>query len=369
VSVERATARRAVSRVSEAVALGAVPAALLLTILVAGKHFGFDFHVLWRGGRDVLDGTSPYPSHAAVRAAPTTLDADGVREVFRFLYPAGSALVMVPFAALPFHVAAVVVAALSIAAAAGALALLRVRDWRCYGVMFSAIAVITAVRLGTLTPVLLLLLAGAWRDRDRRRGAAWVAVAILLKIFLWPLLVWLAATRRFAAAGLALALAAGSTLVAWAILGFEGLTTYPYLLRRLADVVGPKSYSLVALGKDAGLGLGASLALPWIAGGLAVVALVVLARGRDGDRLAFALAVGASILVTPVVWLHYFALVYVPIALWRRTLSAAWFVPLLLWVTPGQATDGHTWRVVFALAVAGGAVVAARIPRERALIG
>ena len=67
--------------------------------------------------------------------------------------------------------------------------------------MATAIPVLSAVRLGTLTPLLVLALAILWRWRDRRWVAGGsLAVAISLKLFLWPLVVWLLLTRRFRAA-------------------------------------------------------------------------------------------------------------------------------------------------------------------------
>ena len=130
---------------------------------------------------------------------------------------------MTPFAALPFATARSVFLLISALSIGGALALLGVRDWRCYGAAFLWIPVLGAVRLGTLTPLLTLGAAAAWRFRDRRLAAALVVGAVVVaKVFLWPLIVWLVATRRAATALLAGATAIGLTVVAWAALGFRG---------------------------------------------------------------------------------------------------------------------------------------------------
>jgi hypothetical protein len=84
---------------------------------------------------------------------------------------------------------------------------------------------------------------------------------------------------------------------------------------------------------------------------LAVVAIAFAARGADGDRRAFAVAVVASLVTTPLLWLHYLLLLFIPIALYRPRLSGLWFLPLLLWVTPTTHSHGTTWRIVLALAV------------------
>jgi hypothetical protein len=69
-------------------------------------------------------------------------------------------------------------------------------------------------------------------------------------------------------------------------------------------------------------------------------------------------AVLASLVATPLLWLHYLLLLFVPIALYRPRLSGLWFLPLLLWLTPTSNSHGTTWRIVLALIVV--AVVAIR---------
>ena len=348
-------------RVSEVIVLAVLPGALLLYILFGGKDFSFDFHQFWQGGRDVVDGRSPYPTVSAVDAAPHDLSAHGIQQVFRFPYPAGSAVAMAPLALLSFHAAAVLLAILSVVAVALALWVLDVRDWRCYGVAFGSIPVITGLRLGTLTPLLLLAVALAWRYRDRRFVvSSSLAVAIVLKVFLWPLVFWLLATRRLAAGVLTATLAAVATLVAWAAIGFAGFGDYPTLVRRLVDVVGDRGFSLVALGRDVGIGTGASDLLPWLFGGAVLLCALLVAGRADGDRRAYALAVVASLLLSPIVWLHYFALLFAPIAVWQRSLSGSWLVPLLFWIVPFQETHGDAWRVALGLAITASAIGAAK---------
>jgi hypothetical protein len=89
-----------------------------------------------------------------------------------------------------------------------------------------------------------------------------------------------------------------------------------------------------------------------------IVAVWFAARGAGGDRRSLAVAVIASLVMTPLVWLHYLLLLYVPIGLYRPRLSGLWFVPLALWLTPTTHSHGTTWRIALALAVV--AVVAVR---------
>ena len=82
-----------------------------------------------------------------------------------------------------------------------ALDLLGVRDWRCYGLALLTAPVVDTVSLGAISSMLLLGVALAWRYRDRPFVAGAVtAVTAVAKVFVWPLFVWLLATRRFRAA-------------------------------------------------------------------------------------------------------------------------------------------------------------------------
>lgn len=339
----------------------------VLAVQGSPDDWGFDFRQFWQGASDVVNGASPYPSAELLATAGDQLDPEGIREVFRFPYPAGAAVALAPFGSLGFHSAAAVWSALLIVSLLAAVWILGVRDWRVLAVLVSSVPVMTAVRLGTLTPVLILLLAVAWRWRDRHwvSGSS-LAFAISLKLFLWPLVVWLAATRRWRAAALAAALAAGATFVAWAAIGFDGLVDYPELLRRLTDVVADRGFSLVALGVEAELPSGAAAALPWLVG-LSLLACVVGFARRGDDRAAFSLAIIAAIALTPIVWLHYFALLVVPLALARPRFTWAWGLMWMFWLIPAQQNGGDLWRILLAATLVAAVVaVSATAPKQRA---
>jgi hypothetical protein len=305
-----------------------------------------DFGIFRKAALAVVHGRSPY-----VHPSATTL-----AHFDKFVYPPIAALVFAPFAALPTEAARVLMFLAGLAAVVGALRLLRVEDWRCYGVAILSAPAINSLALGALTSFLLLGTALAWRYRDRPAVTA-VATAFtaVLKLFLWPLAVWLLVTRRWRA----LLLCAVATVVlllgGWAVIGFAGLREYPTLVHVLERFEGPVSYSTVAL---LGLTGGAETALTLALSLAAVVAVWVAARGRGGDRRALAVAILASLVASPLVWLHYLLLLYVPIALYRPRLSGLWFLPLVLWVTPLTHSQGTTWRIALALGIVG--VVALR---------
>ena len=97
-----------------------------------------------------------------------------------------------------------------------------------------------------------------------------------------------------------------------------------------------RGYSLVAFGAAAGLPAESAKLLPWLVGVPVLAVAPVVARREDGDRRAFSVAIIAALLLTPIVWLHYFALLVVPLALARPRLAWAWGLLWLLWLTPGH---------------------------------
>ena len=344
VAVERLAVRvRALGQPWELAVFLWVPFVVFAVVLAADIRFRSslgDWEIFRSAALAVSHGHSPY----------TVVDPTQLAHNDKFVYPPITALLVAPLALLPHLAGRVLVLLLTIACVPLALRLLGVRDWRCYGIALLTAPVLDSVSLGALSPLLLVGVAAAWRYRNRRYlAAAFTAVTVIAKLFAWPLLVWLVATRRVRTAVTAAALAFVLLVVGWAAIGFAGLNDYPHLLRVLSKVEAAQSYSIVGLLRFDGA---AATALTGVLGLAVVLAIVLAARGADGDRRALSVAVAGALLATPVLWLHYLVLLFVPIALARPRLTALWFAPLAFWVTPLAHSDGSVWRTCFALAVA-----------------
>jgi len=298
---------------------------------------GFDFEgTIWQPGQQILAGHSPYP--------PPQLDA--IDRGNPSVYPPLALLLTAPLALLPFSVAYWTWAAVLAAGTFAALWLLGVRDWRCYTLGLGSCPVVWGLAFGNVSLLLVPLAAVAWRYRSSLgRCAAAVGLAVALKIVLWPLLVWLVVTRRTRAALLAATGAVVSTLLAWAVIGFDGLREYPALLALNTDFYAAHSWSLAA----AGLGLGFPLSLAKLLSSLLGVALLagafVAARRAGCDRSAFCLVLVASLALTPIVWPYYFAILLLPIALASASFGRAWYFLAAFWLVafvPRHVTDTST---------------------------
>jgi hypothetical protein len=360
-----AAMRTSAGRRPAALALAAVLALAPLGLAVDVVHAAFsahrfgDFGIFYDAARAVVHGHSPYPA-ATVHA---------LRHQNRYVYPPFAALVLAPLTVLPLSVAGGAMLALSAVSIVAALRVAGVRDWRCAALALLSIAIAQGLVLGTITPVLTLALAVAWRLRDRPLGVAVaLACAIAAKLFLAPVVLWLVLTRRFRAAALTAALSAGLTLGSWAAIGFRGLSGYPHLLALLSQVEETHGYSIVALG----LHLGGSASAARIAAGAAAAALACLAvavRGRgEGDAGVFGLSILLCLALSPVVWLNYLTLVLPALAAVRPRLSPLWLCLLAVWLFAGGNDVIDTWRVVLwqvDAAVLAAAFAGVRLPAAR----
>jgi hypothetical protein len=335
----------ALRQVGQVVLFAVVPAVVAVTVFATSYHgagFLYDFHGdLYGAGVAILHGHDPYQAsflaRLAAQAHPSTSFAVPV-------YPAPDLVASVPLALLSLHAAGIVFTALSIAAMALGLWLLGVTDWRCYGLAFVSWPVVHSLRLGQVNELLVLGVAVAWRWRERLwPPAIAVSAVVVAKLFLWPVGVWLLITRRWRVAVLAAVLAVSGTLVAWAAIGFDGLTAYSSMLSHLSRVEGTAGVSLLSLGHALGITRSLSSAAGWVVT-LGVLALAWRARSRDAAVLG--LVVMAGLLSSPLVWPHYLTLAFVPIALLSPRLSAAWFLPLITYLAPVELTGGDPWKIV-----------------------
>lgn len=312
-------------RVSYVIAavLTVVWAYLLVDFGIQAAVIGFDFRgTLWDPAVAVLEGRSPYPE-------PVRAEVDVGNPA---LYPPLLILFVAPLTVLPWSIGAALWGVLLIGGVAGALYALDVRDPRCYLFALLSPLVGHGVVLGNATLLLVPLVALAWRWRAHwARVGILVGLAIAAKLFLWPLLFWLLGTRRYRAFGAALVAACAGLFVPWAAIGFDGLSSYPELLRMAEAVYAAHSFSITT--GLSGLGIGTESAiLIGLALGVALAMSALYAGRRTADSAALSLALLAAVLASPIVWAFYYALLLIPVALARPRFSGLWAALTLFFV-------------------------------------
>jgi Glycosyltransferase family 87 len=322
----------------------------------AHRHvLAIDFHrQYWVAGNRVLDGLSPYD-----RSWQDIYHGVG------FPYSSLDALLFVPFGLLPHTAADWTFTALCIAAGMLTLWILGARDWRVYGVALLWAPVVSAWQTGNLTLLLGLGIACAWRARRHPAAVgALVALLVTAKVFLWPLGLWLLATRRYTAIGWGVAVGAVLNVGSWAVIGFDQIGAYKSLGRDITRFDESRSYNLLHLALDHGLGHTGAYALQLLAlAATAATCVVVGRRGRDASALT--LSVGACLVAAPVIWLHYFALLLVPLGLTRPRLAWVWLLPIVLFACPVH--EPSTLELLIALAVAAVVIAASALPDGRSV--
>lgn len=311
-------------------ALAAIGLLDAFVLVVTGEHQVADFRPYYAGAEALLRGETLYPP-----VDDTTLGSGHA-----YVYPPLTAIVAVPLSLLPVTAAEAIVLLLGVVAVVATLLAVEVRDWRCYAIAFCWAPVVSAVQLGNVTVFLGLAAALAWRFRNRDLPVALcVGVTLAVKFFLWPLLIWLATTRRFRASLLGAGLGAIVFAGSWAVVGFDGMAEYPDILRRLQGQVELGSYSTYVVLLDAGAPSWVARGA-WLALGLTVVGLFLIVDRRGADRTAFVLAIAAALALTPIVWMHYFELLLVAVAVARPRFGLVWLVPLPMWFVSPASYNG-----------------------------
>ncbi|MCW3016575.1 MAG: hypothetical protein JWO02_3667 [Solirubrobacterales bacterium] len=302
-----------------------LPLALLVWFaVVVGRGAGVDFDAnVWLPAQAVLAGQSPYPPpEVSALVHPT------------YLYPPLLLGLDLPMSLLPHDMARALFWIIEAGAVIGALRLVGVRDRQ---VMFwgsLCFPVFYGESLGNPTILLLLPVAAAWRWRDRTWAVGLaVGLAGAFKLILWPLGIWLLATRRLRGAGVAAGCAVLGVVLPWALIGFDGLSDYPSVVNLYEEHNGrPRAQTVATLGHRLGLSWGAGHLLQWACGLGLLVAAVVVARRTDGDRRSFSLALVAALVLSPIVWVQYLALLIVPLAIARPHFGPVWQLVQATWV-------------------------------------
>jgi alpha-1,2-mannosyltransferase len=337
------------------VAVGALNRKLAIVLLIGcvvtlyggliaayGEH-GYDVRLAYLpASHDVLGGTSPYPTGGAELA-----------EQRAYVYPPVLAFLLAPLTTVSPDIAATAALVFLMLLVPGILLVLGVRDWRCCAVALLWAPTFNALDNANVSLLLAFLLACAWRLRDRLAPfAAALGLALSIKLFLAPLLVWPAAVRRLRSAIASAAAAVALVFGTWAVLRFDGLSTYHALLDRLNDLERFESYSVLACAAALGLPIGLAQVVSFAIA--VVLTLAAMRFGRQRDELrALAAALGAALTLTPVLWQHYLVLLLVPLALSWPRLSVIWFLPLTLWLCPMAGDNGMLVQTLAVPLVAG----------------
>jgi hypothetical protein len=226
---------------------------------------------------------------------------------------------------------------LHVVAIAAACALIPAPVWvrlATFGVVALSFGAMRDLVLGNVSVMLLLPLVMAWRWLDRPGGAIAQAIAMAVRPPLGVLLIWQLLRQRWRA--VAWTIGTGLVLIALSLpfVGIGGYFDYLTVLGNLSGLTGEEnnldlSSWALAMGADESV---AQLAL-YLSYGLGVAAIgLSLLRDRE---VGFVVTATASLLLMPLLWDHYLAMLMLPAALLAAR-GRPWglALPLLSWLPP-----------------------------------
>jgi hypothetical protein len=311
--------------------IGSLALLLLMLGLVlasAGNTLGYDYTCYQGAARHLIDARPIYDNafSISVGTCPGT-----------YTYPPPFAVAIVPWLLLGEAAAGLWCVAMAACFVAGVALLPVRRDVRWVVIAVAAFdwPLLYAVKLGQVEPLLFLGFAAAWRGMDRPGVVGVVsAMGALVKVQPGLLGAWALATRRYRAAGVALAVGLALAGAATLFTGLGAWATYADLVRGLSGTLSAAhNFAPGAVAHLVGASDGAATAVQLASVALAVVAL--LAAWRWASPVAsLQVTIVASQLLSAPLRDHYAVLLLLPVA-WLVDRGRWWvaLVPLVGWIS------------------------------------
>jgi hypothetical protein len=288
----------------------------------------YDLAAYLDAARRIAAGDGPY--QAATLSGPFSPGPGGL-----YLYAPPLAVLVLPLATLPTELAVTAWTAAHLLGLVASCLLMPVAGWiraTTFAVGAVSLPVLLDLNLGNVSTFVLLTGVAAWRWRERPQGSIALAAGLLVRPPLAAVgLAWLLRGRLRAVAW---AVGALATLVALTlpVVGIGGYLDYARVVRNVGSFTGvPRNVDAASAALAIGLAQPVALLLLAAGGVLAVVAIVAASR-RDGET-ALVVALGAALLLSPLLWGHYLVALLIPAAfLASRGRTWALLLPLLGWL-------------------------------------
>ncbi len=252
-----------------------------------------------------------------------------------YVYTPVLALLVIPLTSLGVAAATMVWFALRIGLLYLTVALMPVPRWVKIATLLVGMAsapVIQDLRFGNVSLLVAFLSVVAWRWLDRPLGSVAIAASVMVRPWLAVIGIWWLLRRRWRA----VAWLAGSALLivvlTLPLVGLNPWLDWVTLLRNLGDDMSLASNH--ALGAAVlQLGFPSQVAVLFQVAGYVMAAVAIVASLRRDRQISYAVTLTASLLLSPLMWVHYLTLLIVPAALaGARGRPLALLLPLVGWL-------------------------------------
>jgi len=316
--------------------VGSIAAVVFLLLILALSHalygseaWAYDFSAYHHAVLRLIDTGSPYQPGR-------TLDGPFMAGPFDlYLYSPVPVVLMLPFGGLSTDGGALIFLVIRLAMLVGMCAIMPIS--RTSRLATLAVACVSApvlqdLNLGNVSLIVTFLAVVAWRFVDRPLSALAVALAASVRPTMALFLVWWLVRGKWRAVGWTMLAGLALVLITLPFVGIAGWNDYVTLLMNLANFEGVfRNFALGALASRAGAPEWFSQAALFAGYAVAGVA-VALSLRRDRD-VSFVVTLGATLLLSPLLWDHYMTNLLVPAGfLASRGRPLGLVLPLLCWL-------------------------------------
>ena len=326
----------ALMRRRRGLAVGSIAAVIFLLMILAISHalygseaWAYDFTAYQHAVVRLMETGSPYQPGRTLNgpflAGPFDL----------YLYSPVPVVLMLPFGWLSIDGGALVFLVIRLAMLIALCALMPIT--RTARLATLAVACVSApvlqdLNLGNVSLIVTFLSVVAWRYVDRPLGSLAIAAAASLRPTMALFVAWWLIRRQWRAVAWTAICGLGLVLITLPFVGIAGWNDYLTLLTNLTNFEGVyRNFALEALAARAGAP--AWLASAALFAGYAAAGVAVALSLRRDRAVSFVVTLGATLMLSPLLWDHYLTNLLVPAGL-LASRGRAWglILPLLCWL-------------------------------------
>ncbi|MEO6350834.1 MAG: glycosyltransferase family 87 protein [Candidatus Limnocylindrales bacterium] len=301
---------------------------LFLAIWRTSTGWGYDFSAYYDAANRLQATGTPY--QVETLSGPFRPGPGGL-----YLYSPALAVSLLPMADVPFDMATVLWLAVRFVLFLATFALMPVsRNIRLAVFTLACVtpSALEDLNLGNISLVVTFLGVIAWRYLDKPVAGVAIGLSMLIRPTMAVIAGWWLLRRRFAPVIATVATVALAVLASLPFVGLGGWFDFVAVLRNLSSVTGvPRNFDMASLALH--LGAPTWFVTATLFGAYAIAVAAVLFSLRRDREVGFVVSVGATLLLSPLLWNHYLTHTWI-VSAFLAARGRWWgiLLPLLTWL-------------------------------------